>query len=236
MPAATSVYSSSSAWTCGGARRCGSSVISVMLSRPAACPARSLNWTARPPGGTCAPRRSPVPARNPADALKILFGHRPASCRDAYRHHQSRPRTATCGPPAGRTPSPGSCLAAPPARPGRPWGAVSVDRDSLPGWLAGARIVLSPAGSARGSSPVRSVLLKAAAAVGFRLAAGGECHLGGRVGVGGGEVWHGAGMAEGHPQRVAGPGQQEQQGQREVGPYQRCHGRSPARRVRGSVL
>ena len=35
--------SSSSARTCGGTRRCGSSVISVMLSRLAVGPARRLN-------------------------------------------------------------------------------------------------------------------------------------------------------------------------------------------------
>ena len=209
VPAATYVYSSWSAWTCGGIKRCGSSVISVMLSRPAACPARSLNWTARPPGSTCAPLASTT--RNPAGALKISFGHRPASCRDAYRHHQPRPRTAACGPPAGRTPSQGSCLAAPPARPGRPWGAVSVDRNSRPCWLAGARIVLQ-------RQPFSGPPVANAASAARR---------------GGGEAWRGVGMAEGHPQRVAGPGQQEQ---REVGPYQRCHGRSPARQARGSVL
>jgi len=78
VPAATYVYSSWSAWTCCGARRCGSSVISVMLSRPAACPARSLNWTARPPGGTCAPSPLAGASEEPCGRLEDLIW--PSAC------------------------------------------------------------------------------------------------------------------------------------------------------------
>jgi len=117
------------------------------------------------------------------------------------------PRTATCGPPAGRTTSPGSCSAVPPARPGRRVGAVSV-HCTPHCWLASARIVLSPAGSAGGSSPVRR-----------------RCSGGGRGRFPARRRWRvlpwraGRGVRRrGHLQLDASPGRQEQQGQRVVGP------------------
>jgi hypothetical protein len=95
------------------------------------------------------------------------------------------PRTATCGPPAGRTTSPG-------AWPYRPRGRVVA-------WAPSAFIAPPAAGwLARGSScrpPGRRVVLRRSAGAaqvvagaGFRLAVGGECCPGGQVGVCGGEV------------------------------------------------
>ena len=135
------------------------------------------------------------------------------------------PRTVTCGPPAGRTTSPGSCLAVPPARPGRRVGALSVHCTPRRG-LASARIVLSPAGPAGGSSPVRR-----------RCSGGGRGRFPARrrwrvpPGRAGRRV-----RRRGHLQRDASPGRQEQQGQREAGPYRRCYGLSPSRRACGGAL
>ena len=136
------------------------------------------------------------------------------------------PRTATCGPPADRTTSPGSCSAVPPARPGR-HGAPSAFIAPVGCWLASARIVLSPAGPAGGSSPVRR-----------------RCSGGGRGRFPARRRWRvpprRAGRRvrhrRGHLQLDASPGRQEQEGQRVVGPYRRCYGLSPSRRACGGAL
>ena len=144
-------------------------------------------WTARPPSSTCAPW--PVPTRNPADASKIslAIGVPPLALPVAIISPVA-PRTATGGPPAGRTTSPGSCLAVPPARPGRHVVALSVHcQPPAAGWLARGSSCRRRAGGWFFAGPADAAQVVAGS--GFRLAVGGECRLGGQVGVcGGGEV------------------------------------------------
>jgi hypothetical protein len=110
-------------------------------------------------------------------------------------------------------------------RPGGRVGALSVHCTPRC-WLASARIVLSPAGPAGGSSPVRR-----------RCSGGGRGRFPARrrwrvpPGRAGRRV-----RRRGHLQLDASPGRQEQQGQRVVGPYRRCYGLSPSRRACGGAL
>ena len=107
-----------------------------MLSRPAVCLARSLNWTARPPSSTCAP--SPVPTRNPADASKIslAIGLPPLSLPVAIISPVA-PRTATGGPPAGKDDFAGILLGRTARTAGSSRVALSVHcQPPTAGWLA----------------------------------------------------------------------------------------------------
>ena len=177
----------------------------------------------RPPSSTCAP--SPVPTRNPADASKIslAFGVPPPGVTCC--HYQSRRSANGNLWSSGRQDDFAEILTVPPARLGRRVGAVSVHCTPRC-WLASARIVLSPAGPAGGSSPVRR-----------------RCSGGGRGRFPARRRWRvlpwraGRRMRRrGHLQMDASPGRQEQQGQRLVGPYRRCYGLSPSRRACGGAL
>jgi hypothetical protein len=183
-------------------------------------------WTARPPSSTCAPW--PVLTRNFADVseISLAIGVPPLALPVAIISPVA-PRTATGGPPAGRTTSPGSCLAVPPARPGRHVVALSVHcQPPAAGWLARGSSCRRRAGGWFFAGPRR------------------RCSGGGRVRFPARRRWRVPPGRAGrrvrrrrsHLQRDASPGRREQQGQRVVGPYRRCHDFSPSRRACGGAL